>query len=264
MILRENNNLIVPIITPRHNSKIDMAGLEKMIEFLVTGGVDSIFILGTTGEFGHLSQPEKLVIIEASYRKIEQRVPLLIGVSAATIEQTRELVRATSHLRFAALVLAPLFGEGDAETKIEIALENSNLPIFLYNNPAIHGNENLDLGIIEKYAAHNRVVGAKDSSGDEDYFKKLVSLSSESFFVLQGSETQYLKSPGKAKAGLVSGSANIYPSEFRKLLDDTDEQMIAEITELKNDLKEISPNAIKGIKIMLTRRGVIASDELYG
>ena len=43
--------IIPPLVTPLlDNDKLDIDGLERLIERLIKGGVHGLFILGTTGE----------------------------------------------------------------------------------------------------------------------------------------------------------------------------------------------------------------------
>ena len=43
--------IIPPMVTPLcDRDKLDVAGLEKLIEHILAGGVSGLFILGTTGE----------------------------------------------------------------------------------------------------------------------------------------------------------------------------------------------------------------------
>ena len=45
------NGIIPPVVTPLlDNNTLDVKGLEKLIEHLLSGGVHGLFILGTTGE----------------------------------------------------------------------------------------------------------------------------------------------------------------------------------------------------------------------
>ena len=48
--------IIPPLVTPLSDrDALDHAGLERLIEHVVTGGVHGLFILGTTGEAPSLS-----------------------------------------------------------------------------------------------------------------------------------------------------------------------------------------------------------------
>ena len=48
--------VITPLVTPLLEAdKIDVEGLEKLVDHVLAGGVSGIFVLGTTGEFSGLS-----------------------------------------------------------------------------------------------------------------------------------------------------------------------------------------------------------------
>ena len=48
--------IIPPLVTPLlDNDKLDIDGLERLIERLIKGGVHGLFILGTTGEAQSIS-----------------------------------------------------------------------------------------------------------------------------------------------------------------------------------------------------------------
>ena len=48
--------IVPPLVTPLlDNNTLDLEGLEKLIEHVIAGGVNGLFILGTTGEAQSLS-----------------------------------------------------------------------------------------------------------------------------------------------------------------------------------------------------------------
>jgi 4-hydroxy-tetrahydrodipicolinate synthase len=71
----------VAIITPFTKTKaVDYAALERVIEHLIKGGVEYIVTLGTTGETPTLTKNEKLEIIHFPYEKVNNRVPVVVGI----------------------------------------------------------------------------------------------------------------------------------------------------------------------------------------
>ena len=45
------SGVVPPMVTPlRARDELDAAGLERLIEHILAGGVSGLFILGTTGE----------------------------------------------------------------------------------------------------------------------------------------------------------------------------------------------------------------------
>lgn len=48
---KDIEGVVVPLITPlKSKASLDEEGLARLIDYVVEGGVDSLFILGTTGE----------------------------------------------------------------------------------------------------------------------------------------------------------------------------------------------------------------------
>ncbi|MCD4694240.1 dihydrodipicolinate synthase family protein [bacterium] len=254
--------LIVPVITPVKDSRVDIESFKNLINFLINNRVDSIFVLGATGEFLKLSLKEKREIINICTSFVD-RSSFLIGVSANTLKETRELIDASNNLKPSAIVLTPMVGQGEVVEKIELALKYSILPIILYNNPAIQNNINLDLSIINKYAVNSKIIGIKDSSSNEDYNDQLIKISPDSFKFFQGSESQFINFPNKEISGLVASSANVYPAEFKNFIKSSNNKSSDKIRNLKNDIKKISPNSIFNIKTLLKEMCIIESNEIY-
>jgi 4-hydroxy-tetrahydrodipicolinate synthase len=52
--------IIPPIATPLdEDEKVDENALRSLVRYLLRSGVHGIFVLGSTGEFAHLSDDEK-------------------------------------------------------------------------------------------------------------------------------------------------------------------------------------------------------------
>ncbi len=256
--------LIVPVITPRKDGLVDIHGLTSLLEFLIAGGIDSVFILGTTGEFQYLAIDEKMQVITSSTKTISHRVPLLVGISSHTPEETIELAEGAASHHAQATVLAPMYGWGEPEEQVEMNLRKSLLPVLLYNNPAISENRTLPLDIVERYHDHPKIIGIKDSSGDCDYFERLLEMRSGKFTVLQGKESQILQSLLGGADGIVPGSANVDPEPFVQILSYQDEENMARIMRLNEELRQLSVKSIHAIKINLAKQGIISSADMFG
>lgn len=73
--------IIPPLVTPLlDNDTLDFAGLEKLIEHTISGGVNGIFILGTTGEFASLSYKLRRDLIKSTCKQVNGRIPVLVGI----------------------------------------------------------------------------------------------------------------------------------------------------------------------------------------
>ena len=72
----------VALITPFNNNyNIDYEALEKLINYVISGGVDYIVMLGTTGESVVLSSAEKIKVTTFFKEINKDRVPLVSLIS---------------------------------------------------------------------------------------------------------------------------------------------------------------------------------------
>lgn len=178
-------------------------------------------------------------------------------------EETNKLIGRANDLKVSAIVLTPMVGQGDVIDKMELALKHSDLPIILYNNPAIQNGLNLEFQIIKKYADNSRIIGIKDSSTYNNYKNRIIEITSKSFSFFEGSESQFINFYGRKSSGLVASSANIYPSEFKKFVINPDEENLNIVKKLKSNIKKTDSNSVQAIKTLLNKAGIIDSDEIY-
>src|SRR5215210_9519506 len=88
--------LIPALVTPfDEDGEIDLQATEAVVERHIEAGVDGISALGSTGEFSHLTGPERRRFAEALVGMIDGRVPLVVGVRATG---TREAVALARHV----------------------------------------------------------------------------------------------------------------------------------------------------------------------
>ena len=81
-LLKPLKGIIVPMVTPLlDRDTLDAAGLERLIEHILAGGVHGLFILGTTGEAPSLSYRLRYELIQRVCEQVKGRVPVLVGIS---------------------------------------------------------------------------------------------------------------------------------------------------------------------------------------
>src|SRR6185369_5334544 len=86
--------IIPPMVTPlRSRDELDVAGLEKLVEHILGGGVNGLFILGTTGEGPSLSYRLRRELIERVCKQVNHRVPVLVGITDTSFVESVNLAR---------------------------------------------------------------------------------------------------------------------------------------------------------------------------
>ena len=129
------------MVTPlRGRDELDLAGLERLIEHILSGGVDGLFILGTTGEGPSLSYHLRRELIERACRLVRARVPVLVGITDTAFVESLNLARAAADAGADALVAAPPYylpgGQPEAREYLAHLVPELPLPLFLYNMPS--------------------------------------------------------------------------------------------------------------------------------
>jgi dihydrodipicolinate synthase/N-acetylneuraminate lyase len=261
--MKPAEGLIVPIITPKLNGNIDTTGLKRVANNLIDHRIDGVFGLSTTGESQYLSLREKKQEVEAIAEANRQRVALVVGVSSGTLSETHEVIGCAEENNADAVVLALLYGQGTEVEKIDLVLSRSKLPVILYNNPAITDGDNISLATVYRLSKNPRIIGIKDSSGDPCYFNALLELADDHFAILQGREELFLESLANGAEGIVSGSANVFPDQFREVIQKRTQAAQNEAIRCKKELEQLSVNPILAVKKKLVQTGMINSQEMF-
>ena len=91
--------IIPPLVTPLLDSDtLDAAGLERLIEHVIAGGVHGLFILGTSGELAGLSGKVRREVIARTVRQVKGRRPVVVGVTDTSVAESIALARQADHL----------------------------------------------------------------------------------------------------------------------------------------------------------------------
>ena len=195
---------------------LDRAGLERLIEYVLTGGVHGLFLLGTTGEASALSSNLRREFVKSAIQQVNRRVPILVGVSDTSIVESLQLARDVATLGADAIVATTPYyiplEEAELVEYVRVLDKESPLPVVLYNMPRLT-KQPFSLEALRAAMQFENVIGVKDSSGDMDYFKKLCDLAAErpDWSVLIGSESKLADAIKMGADGGVTGGANVAP-----------------------------------------------------
>lgn len=212
--------IIVPLVTPlADRDRLDVDGLERLIEHTIAGGVHGIFVLGTTGEAPSLTERLKRELIAETTRLVDRRVPVLVGVTDTSLVDSLALAEEAAARNVDAIVAAPppYFPLNQLELRryAEELAGESPLPLFLYNMPS-HSKVAFELETVRSLMEHPRVAGVKDSSGQMLFYNQLLQLAANrpDFTVLMGPEELLAESVLMGGHGGVCGGANLYPALY--------------------------------------------------
>ena len=252
------------MITPlRGRDDLDVAGLERLIEHILAGGVSGLFILGTTGEGPGLSYRLRRELIERVCRQVKQRVPVLVGITDTAFVESVHVARCAAAAGANAVVLAPPYYLPEAQPELQEYLDHLvpelPLPLFIYNMPALT-KVHFELETIRRALDEPRIIGFKDSSGDLNYYQAAAELIKvrPDWSVLIGPEEKLFPSLQVGGHGGVSGGANLFPKLYVKVVEAYRAGNVARAGELQRQIQRVSDSfyrigkysssIIKGIK----------------
>ena len=272
--MRLFNGLIPPMVTPLDTDRrLDKDGTNKMVNYLLKGGVDGIFLLGTTGEGPHLSYSVRRELVKETCRIVKGRVPVLVGITETDLEDALSFAKDCKAYGASAVVSAPpyYFKLTQAEL-VEWFREMADrlpLPLVVYDMPA-HTDTVIEPATIAKLASHPNIVAMKDSSSVIALFNKFrVALEphSEKFSLFMGPDEAMGEAVLLGADGGVCTGANIWPSTFKAMYEAATRGDVAEVRRLQKitttssyllyGLGSGQIGFLKGVKAALAEMGLI-------
>jgi dihydrodipicolinate synthase/N-acetylneuraminate lyase len=215
--------IIPPLVTPlKERDTLDAAGLERLIERLIAGGVAGLFVLGTTGEGPSLSYRLRREVIEVACRTAAGRVPVLAGITDTSFTESIALARYAAETGCHSVVAAPPYyfpaGQPELREYVEDLVQALPLPLFLYNMPGLT-KVNFEADTLRAAMQLEKVIGIKDSSCDMIYFHKLLRLcrGRADWSLLVGPEELTAEAVLLGAHGGVNGGANVDPALYVSL-----------------------------------------------
>jgi 4-hydroxy-tetrahydrodipicolinate synthase len=196
------------------DGSLDFEGLNRLIDWHIAEGTDSIVIAGTTGESATVSVEEHCALIKATVAHAKGRIPIIAGAGA---NSTAEAIRLTRFAKEAGadatLQVVPYYNRPTQEGMFQhfkAIAEAVDLPVILYNVP---GRTVADMSndTILRLAAVPGIVGVKDATGNIGRGYDLLRLAPKSFAVYSGDDPTAMALMLAGGAGNISVTANVTP-----------------------------------------------------
>ncbi len=190
-----------------------------------SSGLAGYVTSGSNGEAPHLSLDEAARLVEATRRAALPSMTVIAGAGQlstwATVEAARRLADAGAD---AALVVTPFYYKNamtaDALRRHFFAVADASpVPVLVYNVPANTGF-NIPVSVVPELAAHDNIVGVKDSAGDINQLAEMVRLTRDmNFEVLTGNYGALLPAMTFGVRGAILAVANVAPAEVVTLFE---------------------------------------------
>ena len=213
----------VALVTP-FNSRgaIDFDALGKVIDFVIDGGVEYLITLGTTGETPTLSKREKTDLIQYTYDRARNRVPVVVGIGG---NNTAELINDLEHFPLdeavAVLSASPYYNKPSQEgifQHYKALAESSPKPLLLYNVPGRTGRNVTANTTLRLANEVDNIAGIKEASGDMIQCMQILRDKPEDFIVVSGDDALALPQLACGMDGVISVAANCFPKQFSEMV----------------------------------------------
>ena len=212
--------MVTPLDAKR---RLDKKGTRNMVHHLLKGGVDGIFLLGTTGEGPHLSYAVREELVKTVCGLVKGRVPVLVGITETDLDDAVAFAAKCKSYGAAAVVAAPPYyfklTQAECAAWFTVMADRLPLPLIVYDMPA-HTDTIIEPATIAKLAAHPNIVAMKDSSSIIALFNKFrVALEpyAEKFSLFMGPDEAMGEAVLLGADGGVCTGANLWPAQFKAM-----------------------------------------------
>ena len=215
---KEIRGVIVPILTPMHRTEtVDVSSLRRLVNYLIDSGVHGIWASGTTGEFGSLSDEERLKSIETVVDEVAGRVPIIGNVSGASTQLSLNMAREVQEMGLDGVAVTPPYYYPNSQDELlahyRHISDGIGGPLWVYNIPQTVKTA-VAPGTIATLAHERTVVGVKDSSGAGELLAELNILCEQgdiSLLRFLGTVFRITNAGGVGVHGVIPGIANLVP-----------------------------------------------------
>lgn len=213
----------VALVTPFTNdSKIDYAALEKLISFVIAGGVEYLVSLGTTGESPTVGKEEAKEIVQFTIETVNNRVPVVVGIGG---NNTAELIKTLESFpldkAIAVLSAAPYYSKPSQEGLFQhyksIAAASPK-PIILYNVPGRTGRNMEPATTIRLAREVDNIGGIKEAGNSMLQIIQILKDRPEDFLVVSGDDDLVMPQLSCGIDGVISVAANCLPKVFSEMV----------------------------------------------
>ncbi|MES2780152.1 MAG: 4-hydroxy-tetrahydrodipicolinate synthase [Bacteroidota bacterium] len=256
----------VALVTPFHaDYSIDFESLAKIIEHCISGGLEYLVVLGTTGEGPTLNKEEKKQVFKFVAEKVNGRVPLVAGIGGNDTREVMEAMQSLDTKGYSAILsVSPYYNKPNQEGiylhYMELA-KVTPLPIIIYNVPGRTGAGISAATTLRLAKTSDKFIAVKEASGSPEIFMDILKDKPSNFSVISGDDNLTLPFLAMGMTGVISVIAQAYPRMFSDMvrlgLDGKFEEARALHFKLYEVMKMIFVDGSPGgVKILLNQMGL--------
>lgn len=258
--------LSVALVTPFKDGAVDEPAVERLVDFVVSGGTDVLVVAGSTGEAPALTREERRRLYAAVQRANGGRARLVAGTGTNVTRDSIELTAEARALGYdGAMLVVPYYNKPTPAGQFahfSAVAKAVDLPLILYNVPGRTGT-NMTPDTVARLAEVPNVVALKEASGSLDQVSAIRARTD--LTILSGDDSLTLPMLAVGARGVVSVLGNVAPRPLKDLLTAFEEGRLIDAERLHKQLNplmralfvESNPGPVKSL---LADMGLITNE----
>ena len=250
----------VAMITPfNKEGEVDYDAVVKVVDHIISGGIDYIVVMGTTAETATLFEEERSKVVSLIVETTNNRVPLVLGIGGNNTASVVSKIKLTDLSSFKAILSVCPYYTKPSQEGIYQHYKNianaSSIPLILYNVPSRSGVSIENETTVRLANDFSNIIGTKDASGDLESILELLGTVPDGFHVISGDDLLALPIVLAGGSGVISVIGGGLPTQVSQMIHLGLEDKIDQASEYHNQMlemidlifKEGNPTGIKNL-----------------
>lgn len=214
--------LYTALVTPFRNGRIDYDALERIVEMQVSGGVDGIIPMGTTGESPAVSHDDHREFVKRVVGMVRKRIKVVAGTGSNSTEEAVSLSKAAeTYGADGVMLVVPYYNKPPQRgivTHFATIAHSISIPVIVYNIPGRTGLNFQPEAFRELLDRAPNIIAVKEASGDINQMMRLIELCGKRLKLLSGDDNLLLPVLSIGGKGVVSVLSNIIPADVKRVI----------------------------------------------
>ena len=213
----------VALITPfTEDRSVDVAGLERVVNYQIENGIDYLVLLGTTAESVTLTKAEKQLVIDTVVNANAGRLPMVIGIGGNNTQAVIDEIKARDLSKFTAILsVSPMYNKPTQEgvyQHFSAIAKSTDTPIILYNVPGRTASNMLPETVVRLAKDHSNIVAIKEAANDIIQAMRMIDTTPDDFMVISGDDMITLPMVLAGGSGVISVIGQGFPKQFSDMV----------------------------------------------
>ena len=246
LIVQQLRGTGVALITPFRENNLDFDALDRMIEHVITGGVEYIVSLGSTGESATLDADERRRVLDRTIERVNGRVPVVAGNFGEN--NTRDLCKFAETFDYqgisAILSSSPAYNKPTQEgiyQHYKALSEACPVPVILYNVPGRTASNMTAATTLRLAHDCPSIIAIKEASADLVQASQILKDRPKDFLVISGDDPTALALTTLGGDGVISVIANAFAREFSDMISAALSNDLVQARKLHEQLLPVHP-----------------------